>query len=125
MTIGIQKTLWGYDKFTGDAKQKMMHLYRNHPEAFDSEKELMFKYWEFYEQLDVVLEDKYEAFKSWFLRATSPETLTRCHRSLKEDGSIKLTTEEKGQRQESGNHWRQFWSNEKRFRGNNGNNNEW
>ena len=56
MTIGIQKTLWGYDK--------LVHLYRNHPEAFDSEKELMLKYWEFYEQFDFVLEDKYNSFKS-------------------------------------------------------------
>ena len=94
MTIGIQKTLWGYDKFIGDTRQKMEHLYRNHPEVFDSEKQLMLKYWEFYEQLDVILEDKYDSFKSWFLRATSPETLTRCHRSLKEDNSIPLDREQ-------------------------------
>ena len=93
MTVGIQKTLWGYDKFIGDAKQKMMHLYKNHPEVFDSEKELMLEYWTFFEQLDVVLKDKYEAFKSWFLRATSPETLTRCHRSLKEGNNIPLDRE--------------------------------
>ena len=93
MLIGIQKTLWGYDKFIGDAKQKMMHLYKNHPEVFDSEKELMLKYWEFYEQLDLILEDKYDSFKSWFLKCTSPETLTRCHRALKEDNSIPFCNE--------------------------------
>ena len=94
MTIGIQKTLWGYDKFIWDTRQKLYHLYRNHPEVFDSEKQLMVKYWEFYEQLDLVLEDKYEAFEAWFLKCTSPETLTRCHRSLKEDNSIPLDREQ-------------------------------
>jgi len=94
MTIGIQKTLWGYDKFIGDAKQKMMHLYKNHPEVFDSEKQLMVKYWEFYEQLDLILEDKFEAFEAWFLKCTSPETLTRCHRSLKEENCIPLDREQ-------------------------------
>jgi len=117
MTIGIQKTLWGYDKFIGDAKQKMMHLYRNHPEAFDSEKQLMVKYWEFYEELDVVLEDKYESFKSWFLKATSPETLTRCHRALKEDGTIQLNPEKQEQQQEREQEWRSFWGNGARHKG--------
>ena len=68
----------------------MEHLYRNHPEAFQSEKQLMLEYWSFYERLDVVLEDKFESFRSWFLKATSPETLTRCHRSLKEDNHIPI-----------------------------------
>ena len=94
MTIAKQIGFFGYDKFIGDVKQKMEHLYKNHPEAFDSEKQLMLKYWEFYEQLDVVLEDKYEAFKSWFLKCTSPETLTRCHRSLKEENLIPLDREQ-------------------------------
>ena len=117
MTIGIQKTLWGYDKFIGDAKQKMMHLYRNHHEAFDSEKQLMLKYWEFYEQLDLVLEDKYGSFKSWFLKATSPETLTRCHRSLKEEGTIQLSPEKQEKQQEREQEWRSFWGSGSRHRG--------
>ena len=115
MTIGIQKTLWGYEKFIGDTRQKMEHLYRNHPEAFDSEKQLMIKYWEFYEQLDAVLGDKLEAFRSWFIRCTSPETLTRCHRALKEDGSIPFTDKEQKQHQEQEQQWRSYWGNEKRL----------
>ena len=117
MTIGIQKTLWGYDKFIGDAKQKIIHLYQNHPEAFDSEKMLLLKYWEFYEQLDLVLGDKLEAFRSWFIRCTSPETLTRCHRSLKEDGTIQLSPEKQEQQQEREQEWRSFWGNRARHRG--------
>ena len=93
VSIPVQRSFFGFDKFIGDAKQKMIHLYRNHPEAFDSEKYLMLKFWEFYEQLDLVLEDKYDSFKSWFLKCTSPETLTRCHRSLKEDNHIPLDRE--------------------------------
>lgn len=85
MTIAKQTGFWGFDKFIGDTRQKMEHLYENHPEVFDSEKLLMLKYWEFYEQLSLILEDKFETFKRWFLKCTSPETLTRCHRSMKED----------------------------------------
>jgi hypothetical protein len=121
MTVGIQKTLWGYDKFIGDSRQRMMHLYDSHPEAFDSEKQMMLKYWEFFEQLDLVLEDKLEAFRVWFLKCTSPETLSRCHRSLKEDGSISLNDTEREQRQEQGNQCRQYWGNEKRLREDNEN----
>ena len=94
MTIAVQRGFWGTNTFIGDTRQKLEHLYKNHPEAFDSEKELMLKYWEFYEQLDAVLEDKFEAFKAWFLKCTSPETLTRCHRSLKEENLIPLDREE-------------------------------
>lgn len=115
MTIGIQKTLWGYEKFIGDTRQKMEHLYKNHHEAFQSEKQLMLEYWSFYEQLDAVLEDKFDSFKSWFLKATSPETLTRCHRALKEGGNIPLTDKEQKQRQEQEQQWRSYWGNEKRL----------
>ena len=94
MTIAKQIGFWGYDKFIGDTRQKMEHLYRNHPEVFDSEKRLMLRYWEFYEQLDMILEDKHESFKSWFLKATSPETLTRCHRSLKEENCTPIGREQ-------------------------------
>ena len=90
MVIVKQLGFLGYDKFIGDTRQKMEHLYENHPEVFESEKEMMLKYWEFYEQLDVVLEDKYEPFKQWFLRCTSPETLTRCHRLMKENKDIPI-----------------------------------
>ena len=88
MVIAKQAGFWGYDKFIGDTCRKMEHLYENHPEVFDSEKELMLKYCEFFEQLDVILEDKYEPFRQWFLKCTSAETLTRCHRSMKEDNHI-------------------------------------
>ena len=84
-TIPIQRSFFGFDKFIGDTRQKMEHLLENHPEVFDSEKQLMLKYWEFYEQLDMVLEEKYESFRQWFLKCTSPETITRCHRLMKED----------------------------------------
>ena len=87
VNIPVQKSFLGPDKFIGDTRQKMEHLYENHPEAFESEKQMMLKFWEFYEQLDVILEDKYESFRQWFLKCTSPETLTRCHRLLKENNN--------------------------------------
>ena len=77
----------GYDKFIGDTRKKMEHLYENHPETFQSEKQMMLKYWEFYEHLHEILEDRYEPFKQWFLNCTSPETLTRCHRLIKQDNN--------------------------------------
>jgi hypothetical protein len=88
MVIAKQLGLLGYDKFIGDTRQKMEHLYENHPEVFDSEKLMMLEYWEFFEHLDDILGDKYQAFRQWFLRCTSPETLTRCHRLMKEDNNI-------------------------------------
>ena len=87
INIPVQRSFFGFDKFIGDTRQKMEHLYENHPEAFISEKQMMLKFWEFYEQLDSILEDKYESFKQWFLRCTSPETLTRCHRFMKENNN--------------------------------------
>jgi len=93
-SIPVQRSFFGFDKFIGDTRRKMEHLYQNHPDVFNSEKQLMLKYWQFYEQLDVVLEDKFDSFKSWFIKATSPETLTRCHRSLKEDNFIPLDREQ-------------------------------
>ena len=91
--LARQPGFWGYDKFIGDTRKKMEHLYENHPESFTSEKNLILKYWEFYEQLDLILEDKYEPFRQWFIKCTSPETITRCHRSMKEDNHIPNNSE--------------------------------
>jgi len=77
----------------------------------------MLKFWEFYEQLDLILEDKLDSFKSWFLKCTSPETLTRCHRALKENGTIPLNPEKQEQQQEREQEWQSFWGSGSRHRG--------
>jgi len=88
MTIGIQKTLWGYDKFIGQNSDKLAHLYKVHPEAFKDAMTMILKYWEFYDDLELALQDKMEAFRAWFLRATPPESLTRGRRYLRQTGVI-------------------------------------
>ena len=67
-----------------------------------------------YDGLSEALGDKIGAFKSWFLSATSPETITRCLRALKENGTITLSPEQAKQRQERENEWRKYWGNERR-----------
>ena len=96
MTVGIQKTLWGYDKFIGQNSDKLAHLYKVHPEAFKDAMTMILKYWEFYDELGYTLEDKLEPFKSWFLRATPPESLTRCYRYLRQTGVIPSNNNDEG-----------------------------
>jgi len=116
MSLTVQKGFWGRDKFLADTKQKLDTLYYQKPEVFEKEKQVILEYWQTYEGLGNILKDKLPVFTDWFKSITSPETITRCLRSLKEDGTIKLDPEQVQQRQEQGNHWRQFWSNEKQTR---------
>ncbi len=96
MTVGIQKTLWGNDKFIGQNSDKLAHLYKVHPEAFKDAMTMILRYWEFYDELDLVLGDKMEAFRTWFIRATPPESLTRCYRYLRQTGEISSNNNDEG-----------------------------
>ena len=120
MSIEVQKGFWGRDKFLADTKQKLATLYYQKPEVFEKEKQVILEYWQTYEGLGNILKDKLPAFTDWFKSITSPETITRCLRSLKEDGTIRLDPEQVQQRQEQEQGWHSFWGNETRQRGGNG-----
>lgn len=105
-----QKGFWN-DVTIANTRKKLTELYSNNPDAFKSDKKLILAYWATYENVDKLLGDKWESFANWFSGATSPETLTRCLRGLKEDGTIRLNQEERQLRNEKANAWRGYWSN--------------
>ena len=115
MSIAVQKGFWGRDKFLADTKQKLATLYYQKPEVFEKEKQGILEYWQAQEGLGNVLKDKLPVFIDWFKSITSPETITRCLRSLKEDGTIELGPDKQKQRQEREQEWRSYWGNEKRL----------
>jgi len=115
MSLTIQKGFWG-DSVLANTRQKLAELYYKQPDIAQSEKRCLLEFWATYEQLSNLLDGNWQPFVDWFLNATSPETITRCLRALKEDGTITLNSEDKKQRQESQQEWRKFWGNEKRTR---------
>ncbi|MFC2012648.1 hypothetical protein ACFLVU_05915, partial [Chloroflexota bacterium] len=120
-SIPIQKSLFGPDRYLADSRQKLAQLYFKNPQIAESEKKVIASYWQVYEGLAAILGDKWQSFYDWFLSAaTSSETITRCFRALKTDGTIKLDPEEQKQRQEKEQEWRQYWGNERIQRDNNG-----
>ena len=108
------------DTFIANTRDKLAELYNNNPDIAQSEKKCLLEYWSLYEDLSQILADKWSDFADWFMRATSPETITRCLRALKEDGTIAQSPEKAQRRQEREQEYRQFWGNEKRLRDNNG-----
>ena len=115
MSLMIQKGFWG-DTVLANTRNKLAELYQKNPNIAESEKRVILEYWQAYEGLSQALGDKLTQFTSWFLSATSPETITRCLRALKEDGTTRLSLEKANQRQEREQEWRQYWGNEKRLR---------
>ena len=99
------------DVYLANARQKLAELYHTNPGIADSEKRAILEYWKAYDGLSEVLEDKLPQFTAWFFKSTSNETITRCLRSLKEDGTIKLSPEKIQQRQERENQHREYWRN--------------
>jgi len=116
-SIPVQKSLFGPDKYLADTRQKLTNLYCRKPEIFEKEKQVILEFWRNYEGLEDALKDKLPNFIEWFKNSTSPETITRSLRSLKEDGTIQLSPEKAKQRQEKEQEHRQFWGNEARLRG--------
>ena len=116
MPLTVQKGFWGREKFLADTKQKLANLYYQKPEAFEKEKQVILEYWQTYEGLGNILKDKLPAFIDWFMSITSPETITRCLRSIKVDGTVRLGGEQIQQRQEREQEWHDFWGNEARQR---------
>ena len=117
VSIPVQRSMFGPDKYLADTRQKLANLYYKKPGIFEKEKQVILEYWQTYEGLDGILECKLSAFIDWFKSTTSPETITRSLRALKEDGTIRLNQEQKEERKEREQEYRQFWGNEKRLRG--------
>ena len=92
-----------------------MEAYRENPEIANSPKLAILAVWKA-EGLGRILGDKLGEFSDFLISASSNETITRCLRSLKEDGTIQLTEEKAKRRQEREQDWRQYWGNERRSR---------
>ena len=117
MTIAIQKSFFGQDVYLANTRQKLAELYQKNPDIAESEKRVILEYWKAYDGLCEILGDKLPQFTTWFFNSTSNETITRCLRALKEDGTIQLSPEKVNQRQEREQEYRQFFGNEARQRG--------
>ena len=98
------------DTYLANSRQKLAELYNNNPEIAQSEKRCLLEFWSTYENLSELLDGNWDKFADWFMKATSPETITRCLRSLKEDGTIQLNQEEQKERQEMSNTWSEYWA---------------
>ena len=109
MPLTKQLGFWN-DTILANTRQKLAEIYFNNPEIAQSEKRCLLEFWSTYESLSELLGDKWQQFVDWFMKATSPETLTRCLRALKEDGTIKLNQEQQEQRKEMSNTWREYWA---------------
>ena len=108
------------DVYIADTRQKLAELYYGNRQFFDNSKQVIIEYWKVYEGLPQVLGDKLSDFLAWFSTATSPETITRCTRALKEDGTIAVDAENSEQVKRQEQQWRGYWGNEKRLKRNNG-----
>jgi len=99
------------DVYLTNTRQKLAELYHTNPSIADSEKKAILEYWKTYDGLEEVLGDKIPQFTAWFFKSTSNETITRCLRALKEDGTIQLSPEKVKQRQEREHQHREYWRN--------------
>ena len=117
--LTIQKGFW-QDKFLADTRQKLAQLYLKNPQIAQSEKRVILEFWQSFEGLAGVLGNKLQPFISWFLKATSPETITRSLRALREDGTIAVIPDKEKDRRAQEQALRTYWGNEKRMRENNG-----
>ena len=87
-TLPVQKGFW-QDAYIGNVRQKMEELNLYYPEALKSEKTSILAYWLEFEYLQDILGENWKQFRYWFLnKATSPETITRCRRAMKESDTL-------------------------------------
>jgi hypothetical protein len=115
MSLPTQLGFW-QDKILADTRSKLAELYQNEPKIAHSEKQCILQFWTAYEGLHSLLGDKFPDFSDWFLEVTSPETITRCLRSLKEDGTIQLTPQQRQKKQKHEQEWRQHWGKQRGLR---------
>jgi hypothetical protein len=105
------------DVYLANTKQKLAELYQQNPSTADSEKRVILEYWKSYDGFKDVLGDKLPQFTAWFFKATSNETITRCLRALREDGTIIQTTKREENRKKQEQTYRQYWKKEALKRG--------
>lgn len=115
MSLPIQKGFW-QDAVIANTREKLKDLYYKSPDIAQNEKLCILEFWGQYEGLKQLLGDKWLPFVEWFLNTVSTETITRCLRSLKEDGTITLTPEQTEKREKRETSHRTYWGNEKRLR---------
>ena len=108
------------DVYIGNIRAKLSELCINNPDIVTDERKVLLEYWRTFDNLDSILGDKLPDFLSWWEHATLPETLSRCLRSLKEQGTVKVTHEDELQKHKQEQQWRSFWGNEKGMRENDG-----
>ncbi|MFC1945119.1 helix-turn-helix domain-containing protein [Chloroflexota bacterium] len=108
MIVG-QKGFFG-DKYFGDSRKKLTELYYQDPDIVTSEKRAILSFWQAYNGLSGVLGNKTVEFTSWFYNATSPETITRCLRALKEDGIIRTSQSQKDEQKRQQSEWAKYWA---------------
>ena len=114
MSLTVQRGFW-QDSILASTRTKLAELYYKKPDIAKSEKRCLLEYWANYERLEAILGDKWHEFEEWFIGATSPETITRCVRSLKENGTILVAPKDERRRREQENGWCRYWGNEKRL----------
>jgi hypothetical protein len=119
MVISVQKGFW-QDKVLADSQCKLAQLYYQNPRIANSEKRAILEYWQEYENLGQILGDRLPDFMSWWESCTSPETITRSLRALKQDGIIKLSPRERQKRQERQEQWRNYFRNHNNGNGGHG-----
>ena len=111
--IPKQSGFFGLDKLIGNMETILTEAYRENQEIADNPKLAILAVWKA-EGLGRILGDKLKEFSDFFMSASSNETITRCLRSLKENGVIQLTHKKVKERQEREQDWRQYWGNERR-----------
>ncbi|MFC1865708.1 hypothetical protein ACFLYB_03240 [Chloroflexota bacterium] len=110
MSLPIQSGFW-QAKILTDTRGKLADLYSKNSEIANSERKTIVEYWKHYDGLPQVLGAKLDPFLWWFsTRATSPETITRCLRSLKEKRVINISESKAKIRQEREKQHRSFWA---------------
>ena len=97
------------DVYLANTREKLAELYQTNPSIAESEKRVILEYWKAYDNLSEVLGDKLSRFTDWFFKSTPNETITRCLRALKENGTIKLSSEKEQRRRDRERQHRNYW----------------
>lgn len=109
MSITVQKGFFK-DQYLSNVREKLRFLYQRDPSIAHSEKKTILAYWKAYDGLASHVVNDIHAFEEWYLTATSNESITRCLRALREDGTLKASQDEINRRQQQAREYRRFWS---------------
>ena len=110
MTVPIQTSFLGLNKLIARMEEVLLDAYRENPNISDNPREAMLVVWES-EGLSEILGDKYELFRDFFLKCTTPETISRACRKLKAEGRISETKDKFEERRQQQDIWRKYMGN--------------